>query len=313
MTHSRIIAVDWGTSHLRAYLCELNNDDRLTLLDIKCAAGVAMIKVNFEDELFNCISPWLDTYGQIPIIMSGQIGSNIGWRETGYLHSPVNPSSIASQCLNFNSRGHQITIIPGVSCQHANGTFDVMRGEELQVLGWLQTSDKFKVGEHIICLPGTHTKWVKVVDGKINMFKTSLTGELYYLLSQHSVLIQQQTEDADFESFKQGVLFAYNNSSASLVHILFSVRSKQIANELNAVQAHSYMSGLLIGSDVSSAINSTEWDLKNGSDIYIIGSNQLAQNFSEALNLAQIPTTLINSQQATLNGFAEVYRLHNQA
>jgi 2-keto-3-deoxy-galactonokinase len=73
------------------------------------------------------------------------------------------------------------------------------------------------------------------------------------------------------------------------------------------------MSGLLIGSDVSSAINSTEWDLKNGSDIYIIGSNQLAQNFSEALNLAQIPTTLINSQQATLNGFAEVYRLHNQA
>ena len=140
MTDSKIIAIDWGTSHLRAYLCETNNNDRLTLLDTKYAAGVAMVRKSFEHELFSCILPWLDTYGRIPVIMSGQIGSNIGWCETDYLHSPVNPGDIASECLSFNSRGNQITIIPGVSCHHANGTFDTMRGEELQVLGWLQSN-----------------------------------------------------------------------------------------------------------------------------------------------------------------------------
>ena len=311
MKASKLIAVDWGTSHLRAYLCEVSTNAQLKLEQVKLASGVSKVEKGFEHELFHCISPWLQEYGELPILLAGQIGSSIGWRETEYLPSPVTPSDIASKCLTFSAGGTEVSIVPGVSCQHTNGVRDVMRGEELQVLGWLQLDEKHKQGEHLICLPGTHTKWVKVTNGKINVFKTALTGELYDLLSNQSVLIQQQSKENDFESFDQGVLFTLKSSPGSFVHGLFSVRSKQLFDELTPIQAQSYLSGLLIGSDVRAALNAEEWQLKEVAEVSIIGSSHLAQSFAHAIQLAGIFANVIDEQQATLSGFGVVYQLRS--
>lgn len=305
----KLIAVDWGTSHLRAYLCELTSDAQLQLHQVKLGAGVSKVENGFEQELFQCIQPWLESHGNLKILMAGQIGSSIGWRETEYLPCPVTPSDIASKCLGFNAKGMDVAIVPGVSCQHTNGVRDVMRGEELQVLGWLQMDEKHQQGEHLICLPGTHTKWVKVTNGKITVFKTALTGELFDLLSNQSVLIQQQSLENDFASFEQGVLFTLKSSPGSFVHGLFSVRSKQLFDELTPIQAQSYLSGLLIGSDVRAALNAEEWQLNEVAEVSIIGSSHLAQSFAHAIQLAGITANVIDEQQATLNGFGVVAHL----
>jgi len=306
------IAVDWGTSHLRAYLCKTElNSPLLELVETQLGAGVSKVTTSFEQELFQTISPWLNEYGNVPIFMAGQIGSSIGWQETEYLPCPVAPKDIASKLLTFVKQQHQISIVPGVTCKHVNGVRDVMRGEELQVLGWLQLSEQHKTGEHLICLPGTHTKWVKVINGEIKVFKTALTGELYDLLSNHSVLIQEQSNKLDIEAFKSGVLFTLKSSPGNFVHGLFSVRSKQLFGELQPEQSQSYLSGLLIGSDVRAAINGEEWQLNEKAEVSIIGSSHLTQCFSEALKLAGVSTKIISEQQATLSGFGALNHLLN--
>lgn len=123
---------------------------------------------------------------------------------------------LAKSCVNFQCNGYNINVIPGLSCKLENNNYDCMRGEELQILGWLQLAEENQVSRHVVCLPGTHTKWLLVEDGKIKLFKTALTGGL------------------------------------------FSVRSRQLFGQLSAQEATSYLSGLLIGSDVHASMNATE-------------------------------------------------------
>jgi len=311
MNKSMLIAVDWGTSHLRAYLCQSDRMERakLTLLDTKVGAGVSKVEHGFEHELFSLIQPWLDIYDDVKIVMSGQIGSSIGWQETEYLSCPVTPADVATKCLTFDVRAKSLAIIPGVTCKHDNGIRDVMRGEELQVLGWLQLSENHKTGEHLICLPGTHTKWVKVSDGKILVFKTALTGELFDLLSNQSVLIQEQSEEFDFTAFEEGVSFTLNSGNGSFSHGLFSVRSKQLFKELTPTQSQSYLSGVLIGSDVRAALNANEWELDSQSVVSIVGSSQLTKCFAMALKQAGIKSKLFDEKESSLSGFAVVNQI----
>ena len=185
MNSSHVIAVDWGTSNLRAYLCEVLLNGQLKLSQTKNGCGVSKIETSFEAELMTLIQPWFDEFPQTPVILSGLIGSSIGWKEVPYLSSPVSPQLLADTCYRFKCQDHAMFIVPGVSCYIKTGSPEVMRGEELQVLGWLQLNESHKEGLHLICLPGTHTKWVLVKDGAIQCFKTSMTGELFDILCQH--------------------------------------------------------------------------------------------------------------------------------
>ena len=189
---------------------------------------------------------------------------------------------------------------------------DVMRGEEMQVLGWLQLAEAHQSGEHIICLPGTHTKWVRVADGKIQVFKTALTGELFDLLSHSSVLIQQRSDTFDFNTYEQGVRFTLESGSGSFSHGLFSVRSKQLFGELSPEHSQAYLSGILIGSDVRAALKATEWSLKPGTQISVIGAKLVSNCFAKALQLAGMKTIIYSEKQTNLNGIAIVNHISNQ-
>ncbi|REL30658.1 2-dehydro-3-deoxygalactonokinase [Thalassotalea euphylliae] len=306
--HADLIAIDWGTSHLRAYLCQYRQDNSLRLLATSYARGVTKVTHGFEQELFNCIAPWQAHYQHLPIIMAGQIGSSIGWQETTYLPCPISPNMVAQSCLHFTCRDQQLSIVPGLHCSHENNHRDVMRGEELQVLGWLAQDQAHQQGQHLICLPGTHTKWVLVDDGQVKLFKTAMTGELYDLLSHHSVLIQDAHGEFCPHAFASGAQYTLASALGSFIHGLFSARSKQLFKELAPEHATSYLSGMLIGSDVRAAINATEWSFEQLNSVSIIGNNTLSQRFSEVLTMQQIATTRYDVEAITLAGFASVYQ-----
>ncbi|NMP30174.1 2-dehydro-3-deoxygalactonokinase [Thalassotalea sp. M1531] len=308
MTPQYVIAVDWGTSHLRAYLCKVNEDLTLSYQECLTARGVSKVSHGFEQELFDCIEPWVEQFGNLSILMSGQIGSSIGWKETTYLACPISPKAVAASCLRFNCREHQLAIVPGLHCSHENNYRDVMRGEELQVLGWLAQNPKHTLGRHLVCLPGTHTKWVLVEDGQVVLFKTAMTGELYDLLIHHSVLIQHPNDEFNQQAFNDGAKYTLASELGSLIHGIFSVRSKQLFNELSTEQAPSYLSGMLIGSDVRAALNATEWQFTQLDSVNIIGSNTLSKRFSEVLSMQDISTQLYAVADVTLAGFSSIYQ-----
>ncbi|WOT05029.1 2-dehydro-3-deoxygalactonokinase [Shewanella youngdeokensis] len=310
---THFIAIDWGTSHLRAYLCLVSAYQPVQVIERVNNFGVKKIQSDFKTTLLESITPWIEQHGVLDILMIGQIGSSIGWKETQYLPCPVAPSSVISAGVNFVCNGNPITIFPGLSCQTLNGLFDAMRGEEMQLLGWLNLNPLHQQGRHLICMPGTHTKWVLIENGIVQVFKTALTGELYDLLSNHSVLIQQTTSKAefDFDAFNQGAQFIIDSDIDNFSHGLFSVRSEQLFGDTSAKQAHCYLSGLLIAHDVKAALQAKEWDLSTLPPVTIIGSNHLSQCFAKVLNYCQISTKLSSAYEATLTGFEVVYRTLN--
>nr|WP_297349944.1 2-dehydro-3-deoxygalactonokinase [uncultured Glaciecola sp.] len=309
---SHFIAVDWGTSRLRAFLCNVKTDGSLKLVTRSAGLGVSKSALSFEETLMECISPWEFEYGKLPVLMAGQIGSSIGWKETPYLASPISPQELAKSCVNFQCNGYDINVIPGLSCKLENNNYDCMRGEELQILGWLQLAEHNQIGQHLVCLPGTHTKWVLVEDGKIKLFKTALTGELFDLIANHSVLIQEKATVFNQEAFNSGAVFTLNSETGSLIHGLFSVRSRQLFGQLNADEATSYLSGLLIGSDVRAAMNATEWSLTKMDKVSVIGAPHLSSCFASVLNSQLIATEICQVTTTTLLGFNSVFQSINQ-
>jgi 2-dehydro-3-deoxygalactonokinase len=309
---SHFIAVDWGTSRLRAFLCKVKTDGSLKLVTRSAGLGVSKSALSFEETLMECISPWEFEYGKLPVLMAGQIGSSIGWKETPYLASPISPQELAKSCVNFQCNGYDISVIPGLSCKLENDNYDCMRGEELQILGWLQLAEQNQIGRHLVCLPGTHTKWVLVEDGKIKLFKTALTGELFDLIANHSVLIQEKATVFNQESFDSGAAFTLNSETGSLIHGLFSVRSRQLFGQLSADEATSYLSGLLIGSDIRAAMNATEWSLTKMDKVSVIGAPHLSSCFASVLNSQLIATEICQVTTTTLLGFNSVFQSINQ-
>ncbi len=309
---SHFIAVDWGTSRLRAFLCKVKSDGSLKLVTRSAGLGVSKSALSFEETLMECISPWEFEYGKLPLLMAGQIGSSIGWKETPYLASPISPQELAKSCVHFQCNGYDISVIHGLSCKLENNNCDCMRGEELQILGWLQLAEQNQLGRHLVCLPSTHTKWVLVEDGKIKLFKTALTGELFDLIANHSVLIQEKATVFNQEAFNSGAAFTLNSETGSLIHGLFSVRSRQLFGQLSADEATSYLSGLLIGSDVRAAMNATEWRLTKMDKVSVIGAPHLSSCFASVLNSQLIATEICQVTTTTLLGFNSVFQSINK-
>jgi 2-dehydro-3-deoxygalactonokinase len=147
-----------------------------------------------------------------------------------------------------------------------------------------------------------------VNNGKIELFKTAMTGELFDLLNNHSVLIQESIPSFDLTSFEKGADFTLKSELGSFTHGLFSVRSKQLFGELSKSQASSYLSGLLIGSDVRAALNAEEWQLSQLNNVSIIGAKHLSEQFSLVLNLHGIKSDICKVVDTTILGFNAVYQ-----
>jgi 2-dehydro-3-deoxygalactonokinase len=200
------------------------------------------------------------------------ITSKQGWIEVPYCECPAGLSVLAGRLRqHVTSEGRIVSFVPGLTCE-SQGLPDVMRGEETQVLGALERDD----GRFV--LPGTHSKWVTVKDGAIIHFTTYMTGEVYAALRRHTILGRlMQDGDHDREAFARGVMTGLEHGQR-LLHVIFTARTLGLCGRIAPESLPSYLSGLLIGCEMSG-------ERKSGA-VTLIGTPELCARYSEAFAVA---------------------------
>ncbi len=272
-----MIAIDWGTSSFRAYRL---NAAGVVMDQRSAAAGLIACDGAFEAVLAQQLQGWDDRL----IVMAGMIGSRSGWHEVPYVACPAGIDEIAAGMLELNAPsmpGRRIFIAPGLSDRSGAGLPEVMRGEECQLLGLLHALPGD--GPHTVCLPGTHSKWAIAEGGCISSFQSAMTGELYAVLKQHSLLGALMKDEADDETaFALGV--TTSSQAGGLLNHLFSVRTCGLFGELSASQLPSYLSGLLIGHELLGLLPVTK-------HVHLIGSSALLSRYQRALAMRGVESS----------------------
>jgi 2-dehydro-3-deoxygalactonokinase len=247
------------------------------LAKVSTDQGILTVRDNaFAETLEAAIGAWRTP--ATPVILSGMIGSRQGWLEVPYLAVPAALDDIGAALVR-HPRDQAIHIVPGLAQDLENQAPDVMRGEETQILGVIADGG----GDQVLVMPGTHSKWVRVEDGRIVWFATFMTGELFAVLKEHSILGRLMTDDAghDEKSFEKGLLAA-TTLPGGLLQRLFSARTLGLFERLPADGVASYLSGLLIGSEIEEA----QGNLRHGEPsipITVIGSSPLAERYQDAM------------------------------
>jgi 2-dehydro-3-deoxygalactonokinase len=298
------VAGDWGTSHLRLFLCDARGD----VMDSRDGPGVAQTRGNFAEVYEKSVEPWTSRYGALPSILCGMVGSSIGWVQTPYIPCPAVAEKIIEGCVSLYAG--LIHIVPGVSCENRLQAPDFMRGEETQILGAMSLDATLHSGRHLLCLPGTHTKWVALEEGTIKDFLTAPTGELFDLLRNHSVLVR---DDSDVEGTLDNAAFTAalkrfsDYPQAQILHRLFECRGRLLNGELAARDAAAYLSGLLIAFDVGGALQLFAKTLAQR-NVYVIGAPRLTRLYAAALALQSCGTQQLDGHAASLAGLSRAHR-----
>jgi 2-dehydro-3-deoxygalactonokinase len=320
MSEPSFVAGDWGTSHLRLLLC----DDNGTVLDSHAGPGAAEVRGGADDrqagrrdagrrftETYESLVARWEAHGVLPAVLCGMVGSSIGWIETPYVACPSHPDQIADACVT--ARAGLVHIVPGLSCRNRFDAPDFLRGEETQILGALQLTTALRHGSQVLCLPGTHTKWVVLEDGLVHEFFTAPTGEVFGLLRDHSVLVRNSAGSAaeiDADAFKEGVAHFNDAPQAQLLHRLFECRSRQLGGEITAPEAEAYLSGLLIASDVHGALRLLSDCI--AAPVILVGAPPLTQLYASALGSHGCEALQMDGARASLAGLTYVQRRLSQ-
>ena len=286
LSESGLIAVDWGTTNRRVFVLDPSGEvvDRIT-----DGAGVLSIAAN---EFPAVVGALRERCGDRPMLLAGMIGSNRGWIEAPYLDCPATIDTLAAALVNV--AGQDVRIVPGV-CDRNQGRADVMRGEEVQLLG--AVAGGLIAPGTPTCHPGTHAKWVRLDSAALASFRTVMTGEMFALLRKHSLLAgalnNVVTPGAAFE---EGVKVALERRE--LLADLFSIRARILLGTLAPEDASSFGSGLLVGSDVAIGM-----DFVGGTDaVALIGEPGLTDLYASALALAGRQSRRIDGEAAFLAG-----------
>lgn len=252
-----MIGLDWGTSSLRAYLLAADG----ALLDRRATGyGIQHLPAGGYAAAFRGVAgDWLDRCPWLPVVAAGMVGSRNGWQEVPYVACPADPESIANGLVAFDTGCGRIHLVPGLS--QAGPLPDVMRGEEMQIIGALALEPDLAVGS-LFVLPGTHCKWATIAQGRVTRFTTYLTGELFAMLRDHSIIgrpakeagVVAQSGILDRDAFARGVRAARESEAVGVAPRLFSTRSLFLTGDLTVSQTLDYLSGLLIGEEIRSVL-----------------------------------------------------------
>ncbi|HEY5806374.1 MAG TPA: 2-dehydro-3-deoxygalactonokinase [Povalibacter sp.] len=303
MAQAAFIAGDWGTTNLRLSLCDATG----VVLDSVTGPGVSHAAGRFETLFADLTSPWTERHGRLPAVLCGMVGSTIGWTNVPYVACPCAPERIADAMTALSE--HAVHIAPGLSCRNRNQSPDVLRGEETQLLGAIRLQPDLARGLHLLCLPGTHTKWVVLEDGAVREFVTSVTGELFAVVNQHSVLVRGEGESADGDAaFQRAAEHVLQHPAAALPHLLFECRSRQVAGELTRADAPHFLSGLLIAHDVLSATRIFADAAAATSSVTLIGTPQLMRLHKRVLTNLRLRADCIDGTDASLAGLTFLYQ-----
>ena len=278
-----LIALDWGTTSLRAYLL---GADGAVLQSAEHPLGILQVKDGDFAGAFRAVTrQWRTGQPALPALTSGMIGSRQGWREAPYVECPAGLDEVARGLIKIE--GETLAIVPGVNIVDADFVPDVMRGEEAQIFG------AFADGRSAIAvLPGTHSKWVEVENGRILRFTTHMTGEAFAMLKTHSILGRMMTDEAsDTVAFEDGI--RRSGDANGLLNHLFGVRARGLFGEISERSSPSYLSGILIGHEIRAARRSAR-------TVKLLGSTQLAATYARAFKVLDIPCSTLSSDAAAI-------------
>ena len=311
---AQLIALDWGTTSLRAYKLAA---DGVVLEQRSLSSGIMQLPktpqiINgrecadgFELAFDEACGDWLDAQPDLPVIACGMVGSAQGWREAAYCETPANVANLGNSLQTVVSlRGTVLHIVPGVI--QRSRLPNVMRGEETQVLGVLQSLPVKAGVDLLIGLPGSHSKWVDVVDGCITHFDTFMTGEVFAVLSEHSILgrTQQHCATFDAQAFDRGVQIAQSaDGELGVLSNLFSARTLGLTGELSPTAQADYLSGLMIGHELAALVTVQRRRRNNPTlpSIVLIGNAQLCARYRRALDACGFANVTL-AEQATERG-----------
>lgn len=245
----RVLAVDWGTSRVRAYLIEAGQVVGVAQAD----EGVSRLGPGKHRAVFEQLcGAWLAVEPELPVALVGMVGSREGWFPAPYVACPAGPAEIATGLTQVDlGAGRHGLVVPGVSSAEGRPA-DVMRGEETHLLG-------SGVADGLVCLPGTHCKWALMEDGRLVVFATFLTGELYGLLRAHSMVGRPAAEPPDNAGFALGLSAAERDAGADtstggLLNLLFGARAATLTGRLSPAALGPYLSGLLTAAEIAGAV-----------------------------------------------------------
>ena len=282
------IAVDWGTTNRRAYRLDGSGQCSGEFEDSRGILSVS------RDEFPAAVAEIRERLGDLPLLLAGMVGSNKGWHDAPYVPCPAGIDELVKGLVR---PGEREAIVPGVS-YIGNGRADVMRGEEVQLAGAVAAGLLDPDG--LVCHPGTHNKWVTLRKGCIHNFRTVMTGEIFSLLKDHSILSDLlQTEVADNAVFRSAAHFAIFHEA--LPAELFGVRAGVLLGQAKAQDAACHTSGLLIGTDVRIGLAAP-----SAAMVVVMGRPELTRLYAAALEEAGRKTVELDGERCFLAGIREI-------
>jgi 2-dehydro-3-deoxygalactonokinase len=263
-----MIGIDWGTTHLRAYRIA---QDGAVMARRESDRGIMHVADGrFSDVLRDVAGDWIEA-GEHHVLLAGMVGSRQGWLEARYLPCPAGAEAIGAALVAVPFEGAQVLLVPGLCDCDASGVPEVMRGEETEIIG----VQDLLGGAGLACLPGTHTKWARIPEGRIAGFETYFSGEAFGALRSHTILGRMMVDGPILDvAFDRGL--ARSRQPGHLLHHLFGVRTLGLMDQLDQTESASYLSGLLIGHEVRAA-------LPTGGRVVLIGSASLCALYARAI------------------------------
>jgi 2-dehydro-3-deoxygalactonokinase len=297
LTQPAYAAVDWGTSSFRLWLMDAGGT---VLAERRSGEGMtSAAQTGFPDVLAAHLTA-LEAPADLPVIVCGMAGARQGWVEAGYVDVPAPLPSVLAGAVQVPGIDRDVRILPGLAQRHADAP-DVMRGEETQLLGALQSATT--ESPQIVCMPGTHSKWVTVADNLVTGFSTFMTGELFDLLSKHSVLSHSVSGagsfDADRPAFQSAVEAAFRTPQR-VSNTLFTVRSGTLLQDLSPTDAAARLSGTLIGLEIAGALGSAD----ERPMIRLVASGKLRALYESAFSTLSLPFQTIDADDAVRQGLS---------
>jgi len=289
------IAVDWGTTHLRVWVM---GADGKVLTRLGSDDGMGGLQPGgFEPALLSLIAPYLTPSRVTPVICCGMAGARQGWHEAPYVTAPCAPPGLAhSVVAETGDPRIRVHILPGVMQPEPA---DVLRGEETQIAGFLRLNPGF---DGVACLPGTHTKWVRISAGEIVSFATFMTGELFSLLSRQSVLRHSVAAKGWDDAAYLAALGDAMTRPQAFAARLFTLRAEALLHDLAPATARARLSGLLIGIELAAA--RPYW---LGQKIALIGAEALSRIYARGLAAQGVMATSAGAETMTLAGLSTAH------
>jgi 2-dehydro-3-deoxygalactonokinase len=269
-----MIVVDWGTSSFRAFRIA----DGGAIIDRRSSAqGIMHVPDGcFADTLRGEIGDWLKA-GENRVLLAGMIGSRQGWKEAPYVPCPAGAAELSAALVNVPFDGAQVKLVPGMNGFDQSGVAEVMRGEETQIIGALAAIGR----DGLACLPGTHSKWVRIENGRIVRFTSHMTGEIFAVLRAHTILGRMMRNGpannmATDEAFLVGIARA--REPGGLLHHVFGVRTQTLTGKLAETEGPSYLSGILIGHELLAELGNA-----GNQTVHLIGAPELVTLYARAV------------------------------